>query len=370
MANRGEYVRVDDGNHSKRKNYIGALLGLLFLIASWVAMGELVQDVLTTTYDHPYFVIWTLHCGYIIWLWVIPFHYWCYGRIPLKITCSVWKKAFGLNCMLITADYLWYLSLKHTLVAVNNAIYQSNCAFVYLFSIVLLGEEFDIFRVLAMIVMLGGMLLIVLDSNTSSDDGNISTVGGYVTVILSVNVFAVYEIMFELFYPGVRESERNEFRPSLEELEGGPRVDRRPVGKNWETLSFVACMGIVNIFFMWIPLVIFNSLGVEEFKLPDTNKVIGKLFINAALGATYTSSYLVGIALSSPTFMSSGALLVVPVGVAADYVLNNKLVPLLSGIGCGVIGIGFMFWMLRIFWVKKDKIPTREGEPSYVTESG
>merc|ERR1719228_1673084 len=117
-----------------------------------------------------------------------------------------------------------------------------------------------------MIVMLGGMLLIVLDSNTSSDDGNISTVGGYVTVILSVNVFALYEIMFELFYPGVRESERNEFRPSLEELEGGPRVDRRPVGKNWETLSFVACMGIMNIFLMWIPLVILNSLGVEEFE--------------------------------------------------------------------------------------------------------
>jgi len=358
MTDKEGYVRVEDYGEwlqsSKKFNYAPAIVALVCLIASWEAMGELIQDTLTTTYDHPYFVNWTLHCGYMVWLWVIPFHYCWYGCVPLKITRYILMKAFGLNCMLLTADYLWYLSLKHTLVAANNAIYQSNCAFVYFFSIIFLNEEFDIYRVLAMLIMIGGMILVLFETDISSSTGADSSSGGYAIVVLSVLVFALYEVMFDFFYPGKKHDKEGskgyskEYKPSLADLAEGKTEINRNVGKNWETMSFVAYMGIINILFMWIPLVIFDAAGVEEFELPKTANVAHRLILNAALGASYTSSYLVGIAFTSPTFMSVGALLVVPVGVVTDYLLHDVLIPPLSGVGCGIIAVGFICSILRL----------------------
>jgi len=372
MTDREGYVRIEDYGDwlksPKTSNYVPATIALICLIASWQAMGELVQDTLTTTYDHPYFVNWTLHCGYTVWLWVIPFHYCCYGCVPLKVTRYVWMKAFGLNCMVLTADYLWYLSLKHTLVAANSAIYQSCCVFVYIFSMIFLNEKLDIYRVLAMVVMIGGMLLVVLESNISSSSGADSTAGGYAIVILSVIVFAMYEVMFEFFYPGQNHEKGRckESKNSLAELAEGNIKIRPKVGKNWETLNFVAYMGIMNILFMWFPLLILDHTGVEKIELPKSANVVHRLLINAALGATYTSSYLVGIAFTSPTFMSVGTLLVVPVGVVTDYLLNDVLIPLLSGVGCIIIALGFIFSILRLWYLRT---PDDDGSSSHVTRS-
>lgn len=372
MTDREGYVRIEDYGEwlqpSKTSNYVPATIALFCLIASWQAMGELVQDTLTTTYDHPYFVNWTLHCGYTVWLWVIPFHYCCYGCVPLKVTRYVWVKAFCLNCMVLLADYLWYLSLKHTLVAANSAIYQSCCVFVYIFSMIFLNEKFDVYRVLAMGVMIGGMLLVVLESDVSSSSGANSTTGGYAVVILSVCVFALYEVMFEIFYPGQShgKGKGKESKNSLAELAEGNTEIRSKVGKNWETLNFVAYMGIMNLLFMWFPLLILDYTGVEEIELPKSANVVHRLVINAALGAVYTSSYLVGIAFTSATFMSVGTLLVVPVGVVTDYLLNDVLIPLLSGVGCLIIALGFIFSILRLWYLRA---PDIESSSSNVTRS-
>jgi len=231
-----------------------------------------------------------------------------------------------------------------------------------------LNEKFDIYRVLAMMVMIGGMLLVVLGSDISSSSGADSTTGGYAIVVLSVIVFALYEIMFEIFYPGQSHEKGRcrESKNSLAELAEG-NIDIHPkVGKNWETLNFVAYMGIMNILFMWFPLLILDNTGVEDFVLPKSANVVRRLLINAALGAVYTSSYLVGIAFTSPTFMSVGALLVVPVGVVTDYWLNDVLIPLLSGVGCIIIALGFIFSILRLWYLRT---PDDDGSSNNVTRS-
>merc|ERR1719320_1740970 len=109
---------------------------------------------------------------------------------------------------------------------------------------ILLLEKFDFWRVLAMGVMIGGMFIVVFESNISSSTGADSKVYGYAIVILSLIVFALYEIMFEIFYPGEHDPiGKNEYKPSLMELDEGRKNPRPQVGKNWETLNFVVCMG-------------------------------------------------------------------------------------------------------------------------------
>ncbi|MCZ6992462.1 hypothetical protein OH407_24335, partial [Salmonella enterica] len=56
--------------------------------------------------------------------------------------------------------FTWYLSLPHTLVAANNAIYQSASSVVFLLSIPVLGERVRWHKVTAVIVCITGVALV------------------------------------------------------------------------------------------------------------------------------------------------------------------------------------------------------------------
>ena len=115
------------------------------MIGSWIAMGELVQGSLLKEYNHPFFILFATRLGYSIWLagWLV-WRLVAYGcnqrrgglhqhtqhtqRTPrMPEDAFSWKYytllALAMSTMSIVGGYSWYISLEHTTVAGNTALY-------------------------------------------------------------------------------------------------------------------------------------------------------------------------------------------------------------------------------------------------------
>jgi hypothetical protein len=95
-----------------------------------------------------------------------------------------------------------------------------------------------------------------------------------------------------------------------------------------ETLTTVALMGLANAALLW------PGVLAEGYEDPRrcANDVELKLVANACLGAAYTASFLVGVAMTSPLFMSLGLVLIVPVGMVVDFCVHG-IRPSAGGVG-------------------------------------
>ena len=110
----------------------------------------------------------------------------------------------GLNAILLTSDYIWYLSLSRTYVSLNNAIFQSICVIVYALSVAFLGEKATLLKNFALVLTVGGIVVVAATSggggrDTDSDVASTkihSTPEGYCLVVTSVVFFSVYEVSF------------------------------------------------------------------------------------------------------------------------------------------------------------------------------
>jgi len=118
---------------------------------------------------------------------------------------------------------------------------------------------------------------------------------------------------------------------------------------------------------MWIPIVILHYADFEHFSLPlfrfagtdicCWSSISYEMLLNAALGAVYTASFLVAVAMIGPFIASVGLILIIPIGFVTDYILHNwdpatktALVLGLEIAGCAliVIGFGLLQWASRV----------------------
>ena len=135
---------------------VGGLVALCFVLAAYLSL-YLVQEGLgddlgsetyanasgftaTRSTPKPFFVMWTLHCGYTVFLFIVMPVYQAYllcaGMPLLQIPVRNLLLAALFNGTLLASDYLWSLSLVYTNPAPNAAIFQSLGAVVYAMSLI------------------------------------------------------------------------------------------------------------------------------------------------------------------------------------------------------------------------------------------
>jgi drug/metabolite transporter (DMT)-like permease len=96
--------------------------------------------------------------------------------------------------------FSWYLSLPKTLAAANNAIYQSASAFVFVFSIFLLGERATAQKGLAVVFSVIGVVVVSLAPNGVSTDPNIEpSFVGYLWVLASTVGYGLFEVLYSRY---------------------------------------------------------------------------------------------------------------------------------------------------------------------------
>lgn len=295
----------------------------------------------TGFYPKTYFILYLLHSGYIIY---IPL--WAVLQLVLRMLVkhtefvgtawlppNIGRKflhATVLNFFLCVSDFLWYQSLACTVVAANNAIYQSAAVFVFVMSFLLIDEKVRLHKVAALMIASVGIVLVTLFTKNEEGSKIYSAPIGYVLVLISVIVFAFYEVVFK-------------------RLEGGHgEADETCIAKTQaDTMLFLSLMGVSNAVFMWIGLPILHHVGLELFWAPP-NQVITKLVVNTGLGAVYSLFLLLAVALTSPLFVSVGTMLIIPIGIAVEKLLHDYTIGIWPLVGCCLIITAFFVLQLEM----------------------
>lgn len=203
-----------------------AILTVTLMVGSWVLLTELVQG-LQEGFKKPWFITFTIRASFSSLL--IPFaglRWWRTGEIcccgaTTRARIAARRRAVAAGQvepskvvsrtqMTIVAallaplggfsGYAWYLSLPNTIAALNNSIYQSASAVVFLFSVLLVGEAVTAQKLLAVAVSVAGVITVSMaPSQKSEDPGIVPTFGGYMWVIVSVATYALYQVLYSRF---------------------------------------------------------------------------------------------------------------------------------------------------------------------------
>ena len=340
------------------RKFLG-ILCLVMCLASWEAMGELLQD-LNTAYAKPAFLTYCTHSAYAIVL--VPWFLWRGRKAPhiIRQRAATIKLSLIFLPILYGAAYFWFISLPLTLVSANNAIYQSSCVFVYALSIMFLSEKIRVRKIAGLLMLVGGVVVVIVFSVSRKDSGSspapsnsselrpsfssplvpspvpvaVGHVGkdslwGYFSLLCSVILFALYEVLFKVA----------EIRDSLEHRGAVVREDS-DIQRLDISVIFLGFSGLFNAAIAWFVVYAFNRVNLEPFRLPD-EKYTKLILINAVLDTVFNAAFLWGVTLMSPVFMSTGTVIIIPIGVVVDYLLGKGILTTNALIGILLIVSGF-----------------------------
>uniref|UniRef100_A0A0G4HQQ2 EamA domain-containing protein n=1 Tax=Chromera velia CCMP2878 TaxID=1169474 RepID=A0A0G4HQQ2_9ALVE len=214
--------------------------------------------------------------------------------------------------------YIWYISLSMTSISGNTAVFQSAPAFVYLFSVIFLGEKFSPVKTAGVIVSQVGVLMVTLYGTTDEGRARGESPLGYVLVTLSVIGYAAIQTI------------RVKYTISAS--------DDVPIAN---ALRFTCLYGAMPLPVVALLVFVANWTGLEAFKLPGSGIEVLQIFLNCSIDASFRLSLFAGLVACSPVFLNVGNLLTVPASCLLDYVSDGFILPFNALAGIGLIAAGF-----------------------------
>lgn len=334
----------DDCSQCKQSLFIFSLLLVMFCVREF--LGELVQGLqlvsedlphsgdtstvdplMLGTYPKPFLITFFSHSAFVLY-WPIIFVIARLTKTRIDLRIRVVISAIVCNFLLFLSTFLWFRSLSLTIVAANNAILQSLNVFLYLFSVLILGVSANPQRNCAMVLSGIGIAVVTICAQSPPDSVIQSTPVGYLLAVLSVVLYALFEVLYTCVDKDQREFE-------------GPFLGSTPQ-RIVNTLSFIGAMGLSNVFF-FAPIVFFADItGLDPLHLPSSPDQGLILIAVTVLLATLIGLMLVGVVLMSPLHMSICSPLLVPLGLVCDYCLHGIELDPDAVSGCFLIIAGFL----------------------------
>ena len=237
-----------------------------------------------------------------------------------KLKRRYWKLFLActmLSLIGITSALSWYVSLPLIPVSANTAIYNSQCVGVFIFSVLILKEKINLWKVLAILLCVGGVVMIALGGKQSkSATGN--SAWGYLAVAISMVSYSLYEVLYKKWIEEEPNHEKLVEEEGLVTPETPLEEEEKGAFDNVvEAFLVIGFIGLITLFVFWIGIPIANATGLEKFEFP-TSKDWEVLFINALLDTTFNVFLLISISFSNPLFVSIVSLLTIPTSVVAD----------------------------------------------------
>lgn len=333
------------------KWFIGLAMVLL-VIVSWVMLAMVMQIISQgseqtgSSYHKPWFMSYFIGAAYAlalpiwaVWHFVVnrnkPDHW-----NPAHFADSDYYKCAILSILGTVCRWAWYHSLPITSVSANTAIYNSSAVFVFIFSYFLLKEKITLLKVISVILSTAGVVIVSIFGQGATENGHESTWMGFVWVIISTLCWAFFLALYGKF----------------------TRDD--PIKGPERSVLYLGLMGSCTLVLQWPITLVLHYTGIETFELPPPMVQYG-IGINVGLDLVLNGANFIGIAFTSPLFMTVGSVLTIPTSVLADKIIQNYVLPVWAFLGMGVIMIGFILLNVDEYLrMKKEKpdVSTINGE--------
>ena len=208
---------------------------------------------------------------------------------------------------LTIAGLSWYVAVSLTTPSDLTAIYNCSAFFAYVFSVPLLKEPLRLDKSVAVLIAIGGVLVVAYGDTATDESGADTSAGnrfvGNIVIGIGSVLYGLYEVMYKRY--------------------ACPPEGAAPFRGMMFALTFGACIGFFTLTVLWIPLPIINFLGIEKFELPEWSTCL--LILAATLSnATFSGSCLVLISLTSPVLSSVAALLTIFIVALADWFITGE----------------------------------------------
>jgi len=330
----------DDKSWTWRRVIVGLIL-MLVVVGTWVLLAECLQESEYIS-SHEIFMRYVMISTSSLCAIVALIMEHCFGhknknhqeRRSLFLRTSGWTFITGWGAMFF-AGYLWYLSLRETMVALNNSLFQAQCLFVYILSVLFLGERLTIRKILAVCIALAGVFFISFGKDYGNDDNEQArtTLRGLIFCIISSFLFSIYEVT-------VKYVEQN-----YHDEEFALR----------DSLYFLGYCGFWCLTIGPLMLFICHHLGLEHFDLPPDKESLLILIEVCIIDVVFNAAVVLAITVTTPYFVGLGFIFVIPTSFLADWFLQKLKGPVGWMQIFGIILIVFGFLELELKGCLKSK---------------
>ncbi|KAF7561281.1 hypothetical protein G7046_g2862 [Stylonectria norvegica] len=230
-----------------------------------------------------------------------------------------------ITCALTVAGLSWYIAVSLTTPSDLTAIYNCSAFFAYVFSVPLLHEPLRLDKSVAVLIAIGGVLVVAYGDTKSGGEADDVEAGSRFFGNLVIGVGSVLYGLYEVLY------KRYACPPE------GVSPARGMIFAN----TFGSCIGLFTATVLWIPLPILHYLNIEKFELPVASTCW--LILAAVLAnATFSGSFLVLISLTSPVLSSVAALLTIFIVALADWFITGEPLSFAAILGGTMIVVAFL----------------------------
>lgn len=323
---------------------------VILCVASWLAMGELLQEFPLAERQPALFSCGT-QASYILML-----------PVGLAMRCasgdenaaSVIGKFLLMGPLAVIwwiSIWSWYASVTGMSMAANTVIYQSACIFVYAFSICLLGETLQLNKILGVLLAVVGVFMIV--SQKEEAEGLEERSICYFYCIISTLFYALFEVLYDRFYVG-------QHVPHKEDVDDEEEVSHPKVGM-CEIILALGLRGLVVFLITPGALGFLNWTGQEVLKYPSEKETWQLVYISL-MDWVFNIGFLLGIVVFSPLWITVGLVLVIPAGLITDFLLRDLEVTNIAILG--TLAVLAAFLLLNIPATNSDDDFSEEEEES------
>lgn len=281
------------------------------------------------------------------------------------------------------SGYTWYLSLAHTSVTANTII--SNSAFIWtlILSVLLLQEKLSSLKIACCFFCLCGLIIVTIAGNNSEEEGVDQTTMGFILMVISTILNAIYDVFYKRFAPSSDSSSVPSSEPSspesltissIQQFEGEtaeeeseeeianknvPKVDQEV--SFIDNLLFLGLTGFFVTILFWPGIPILNWLDIEEFEIPSQSTSV-LLFFNILLDTATTFGTFAAISWTSPMFTDIALLLTIPTSVVFDVLIHNYILPSYGWLGVIMLVFGFICLVLADLLIDYRLSKQKQGE--------
>lgn len=249
----------------------------------------------------------------------------------------LWALSVPFTVLWLAANSLFTLALPLTNLASVISLEQASLIFVFFLSICFVKEKITIMKICSVIVCTGGVIFIALSDSANLRGGKDAVVGDLL-IIGSTMATALYMVFYSKY------------------------VGQVPI---FVIFTFLGCIGLTNLVFWWIGIVILNFTQVEVWEPLQAGLAVFIFFAGGILSLLFNTFLNVGIIWSSPLFMRVALILTVPVSFIVDLILGHPF-NWLRLVGAIIIVLGSVMFSLDAC----DAQDPNEEEEAFVTTKG
>eukprot|EP00127_Corallochytrium_limacisporum_P001843 Clim_evm9s87 gene=Clim_evmTU9s87 len=332
---------------------------IALMIFCWVIQSELLQvlqDPDQVAYNKPWILNWFTHSvltvGLLLWplaqrdVTAVAEAERSHTPQPIKF-----KEMLGNGIWLAWCyhfpNWLWTVSLPHMAVAEATAIFNCSCAFVYVFSIILLGDSFNWIRTGAVVISILGVMLISYGSQSEDNikEGSSSATWDIVILIGGI-AFALYAVLYKKYVRMYETDQWHGYHKGKETMK-----NRMPMSF---VTSYLGAVGLGTLLTLWVPLPFLDWTGLEPFQMP-TWRQFGVIFGNSLLTVTFDASYMIALVFCpSPLYVSVAILATIPAAALADIAFRGYSFSFMTIVGCLLVIGGLAVETYKEFIADKD----------------